>query len=267
LNRIDPEFFATMKIPLLRGRNLRPGETNAVVVSDSLARILWRGGEALGEQFSVGAEKYPVVGVVANARANALADGDAVEVYQTAGERDLPAAAVLVRVAGPAENRQQAVAGTARRIDARVVPAIQTLSSAFARKIENTRQSAAAVSVLGSVALLLACTGIVGVVAYAVSQREKEIGIRMALGSGRSHLLRVIVRQFWAPIAAGLGAGAAAAAGLTQFLRGELYGVSPLDPLAYAAATTLLALTAAAAVLVPARRALRVDAMRALRSE
>lgn len=267
MNFVDPEYFETMRIEVLRGRAVRAGETNAIVVSASLARNMWPGEEPVGQKFSIDDKKFDVAGVVADARANALADADAVELYRVVQENDLPGVAVLIRVAGPAEEFARQVAEAARTTDTRVVPSIETLSSAFARKIDGTGRSAAALGVLAGVALALACLGIVGVVALAVSQREKEIGIRMAIGATPAHVLGVVARQFWKPIVIGLIIGAGGASALTQLLRRELYGVSPLDPLAYAAAMGLLALTALAAVLLPARRALRVDPMRALRCE
>lgn len=126
-------------------------------------------------------------------------------------------------------------------------------------------KGALVISVLGSVAHLLACLGIVGLVAYAVSQRTKEIGIRMALGAKRAHVLSLVLRQFSRPVVAGLLVGVAAAAALSQLLRGVLYGISHLDPLAYLAAIGIFVLTVALAALLPARRALRVNPMRALR--
>jgi len=106
-----------------------------------------------------------------------------------------------------------------------------------------------------------------GLVAYGVSQRTKEIGIRMALGARPAHVLAVILRQFSVPVAAGLLAGVGAAAALSQILRQLLYGVGNLDPIAYLGAIAVFAVTVAVAALLPARRALRVDPMRALRYE
>ncbi|HYO84302.1 MAG TPA: FtsX-like permease family protein, partial [Bryobacteraceae bacterium] len=267
LNRIDPEFFSTMKISLQRGRYLRQGEAGSIVVSESLARRLWPGEDPLAQHFSIGDQRHTVVGVAANAHANALSDPEAVEAYQLAPDDDMPNTTILVRVAASADTTAHTIAAAARATDPRVAPLVQTLRSAFARKVETTGQSAAAVGVLGGIAVLLACVGIAGAVAYVVSQRQKEIGIRMAIGAKPSDVVRAVVGQFWTPIGAGLLLGVAAAAALSQLLRAQLYGVSPLDPIAYAAATLLLGGTAAAAALLTGRRALRVNPVKALRCE
>lgn len=264
INRVNPEFFQTMKIPLLRGRHLRLGETGTVIVSESLARRMWPGDDPLGQRLF---DHDTVVGVAGNARALALADTDAVESYHVIAEGDLRMAAVLVRTSGPVESLAPAIVSIGRDIDPKVVPAVETLKSAFARKLESTERVAVAVSVLGLVALLLSCLGIVGVVAYAVSQRTREIGLRMALGAKPHHVLLAILRQFSGPVGAGLVLGAGGAAVLSQLLRKELYGISNLDPVAYPAAIALFLLAAALAGIVPARRALRIDPMLALRQD
>jgi ABC-type antimicrobial peptide transport system permease subunit len=159
------------------------------------------------------------------------------------------------------------LATIARSLDPEVFPDVQILKTAFDRKLQNAGRSALAVSLLGLCALLLACLGIAGLVAYAVSQRVKEIGIRLALGAARGHILALVLRQFSRPVIAGLIAGIAGAAGLSQILRRQLYGISALDPEAYLAAIAIFLLTVATAALWPARRALRIDPLRALRHD
>ena len=122
-------------------------------------------------------------------------------------------------------------------------------------------------SLLGFIAQLLACLGILGVVSYGVSQRTKEIGIRMALGAKPSHVLSIVLRQFSLPVVLGLLAGVTGAAALSQFLRGILYGISNLDPITYLGAIVVFLITVVLAALLPARRALRIDPLRALRYE
>jgi predicted permease len=266
INRIDPQFFQTMKIPLLRGRNLMRGEPHAIVIGESLARAAWPGQDPLGKKFTMD-EPYTVVGIAGTARVVKLEDSDSVEVYFPIAPADLPGTSVLVRTAAAPEGLVRQVASTAKSVDPNTFPEVQLMKSGFRQKLRGAESSALAVSALGFVADLLACLGIVGVVAYAVSQRTREIGIRMALGARPAHILSVVLRQFSRPLAAGLLLGVAAAAALSGLLRGQLYGISNLDPMAYLGAVGLFALTVAVAALWPARRALRVDPMRALRHE
>jgi predicted permease len=266
INRVDPQFFQTMQIPLLRGRNLMPGEPRAVIVSASLARGVWPSQDPLGKKFSLG-EDYTIVGVAGAARLVKLEDSDSVEVYFPLAQADLPAASVLVRASAAPEDLARAVAATAKSVDPNTFPEVELMKTGFRQKLRGAEYSALTVSVLGSVADLLACLGIVGVVAYAVSQRTREIGIRMALGARPAHILSVVLRQFSRPVAAGLLVGVVAATALSRLLRGQLYGIGNLDPTAYLGAIGIFAVTVAVAALWPARRALRVDPMRALRHE
>ncbi len=264
-NNVDPPFFQTMAIPVLRGRALERSDTREIVVSESLARAQWPGENPIGKQFSDA--KDIVVGVVGNARLVSPEDSDAVEAYRLAREDLLPSMVVLIRTAGPAEALVPIIASVSKSIDPQRFPTIQLLRTSFSRKAANARYAALTVSVLGAVALLLACLGIVGLVMYAVSQRTKEIGIRMALGAQPSQVLSVVLRQFASPIVIGLLAGIGGAAALSQILRGVLYGLSNFDPAAYVGAVAAFAIAAGLAALLPARRALQVDPMLALRYE
>ena len=266
INRVDPQFFQTMKIPLLRGRNLMRGDTHAIVISESLARGAWPGQDPLGKKFTMG-EDYTVVGVAGSARLVKLEDSDSVEVYFLIGMSDLPFTSVLVKTAASPEDLARSAASATKAVDPGSFPEVQLLKTGFRRKLRSAQSSALAVSVLGSIADLLACLGIVGVVAYAVSQRTKEIGIRMALGARPGQILSLILRRFSGPVVVGLLVGVGGAAGLSSLLRAELYGISHLDPIAYLAAMGVFVATVVVAALLSARRALRVDPLRALRYE
>jgi ABC-type antimicrobial peptide transport system permease subunit len=196
-----------------------------------------------------------------------LEDSDSVEAYFLIGTADLPSTSVLVKTSASPEDLTRSVASTTEAVDPGTFPEVQLLKTGFRRKLRGAEASALTVSLLGFIAHLLACLGIVGVVAYAVSQRTKEIGIRMALGAQPGHVLSLVLRQFSAPVVAGLLAGIAGAAALSSLLRGELYGISNLDPITYLAAIAIFIFTVAVAALLPARRALRVDPLRALRYE
>jgi len=208
-----------------------------------------------------------VVGVAGSARLVKLEDSDFVEVYFPVEADELPSMSVLVKTSAPPEEVIRPVASIAKSIDPGIFPEVQMMKTSFRRKLRGTEYSAASVSLLGFVALLLACLGIVGSVAYAISQRTKEIGIRMALGAKPLQILSAVVHQLSLPIAVGLLSGIAGAAALSQLLRQELYGINNLDPIAYLGAIGIFAATAALAAALTARRALRIDPLRALRHD
>ena len=232
---VDPDFLATMKIPLLQGRNVTRSDTRALVISKSFA-LRWPTGDPLGKPFQMGNNAYTVVGVCGSARLVAIEDSEAVEAYYLATDADLPAMVVLVKAAGAPESLLPFLASVARSIDPQISPEVQLLKNSYQRKMQASEYAVITVTVLGLIALLLASLGIVGLVSYAVSQRTKEIGIRMALGAGSRQILSVVVRQLTSPVFAGLAVGLCAAAGFSQLLRRQLFGISHLDPIAYLSA-------------------------------
>lgn len=267
LNSVSPEFLRAMRIAVLRGRSLNAGERDAVVVSDSLARKFWPGEDPLEKQFELGASGKRVVGIASNAQIPSISDADAFVIYQNIDESELPSASVLVRCSAPVESVVPLVSSAARGVDLKITPSVRTLKTAHANRLDSTERSALSASVLGVASLLLASLGIVGVVAYAVSQRSKEISIRMALGASASHVLSVVLRQLLPPVASGLALGIVGAVALSQFLRQELHGLSNHDPLSYLASMAVFLFSAALASLLPARRALSIDPMKSLRQD
>jgi ABC-type antimicrobial peptide transport system permease subunit len=141
------------------------------------------------------------------------------------------------------------------------------VKSSFRRKMQGAEYAALSMTALGLVALIIASVGIVGLVGYSVSQRTKEIGIRMALGASRKHVLSVVMRQLSSPVSVGLAVGLFGAAALSGALRRELYGISNLDPIAYVGAIAAFAAVVVLAAIAPARRALRVNPLTSLRHE
>jgi predicted permease len=266
-NRIEPSYFQTVKIPLLRGRNLMRGDTDAIVVSQSLALLALPGEDPLGKQLDLEDKKYTVVGISGNARVAELEDRDSTEAYFLAGDVEMPSMVVLVKASGRPEELASTLASIARAVDPKIIPEVQLMSTSFQQRLRGTQYSALSVSLLALVALFLACLGIVGIIAYAVSQRTKEIAIRMALGAKPSHVFAIVMRQFARPVVVGLVVGSAGAVALSRILRQVVVGVGSLDPVAYLGAVGLFTATAALASLFPARRALRVDPMRALRND
>ncbi len=254
-----------MGIPILRGRALKPGEAHAIVVGESFAKIGWPDKDALGGKFDTDDDHFTVVGIVGTARLVERENPDAVEAYFPMEPAGLVGASVLVKTNGRTESMMPAMSALAKSIRPDVIPYVQPLKVSFREQLNTIRNAALAVSALGVVALSIACLGIVGLVAYAVSQRTKEIGLRMALGANPAHVLGTLLRQFSGTVCLGLLGGVAGAAGLSQLLRQVLYGISSLDPVAYVVAPGIFAVVAAVAALLPARRALKIDPMLALR--
>ncbi len=266
MNHVSSGFFETMKIPILRGRALRPGERHVMVVSESMARQGWPGEDAAGKTLEFG-DPFTVVGIAGNVRVTKFAESDTVQAYFPIEDENWPSLAMLVRTGGSPKSLAGEVMNASRGLDANLFPSVDLMSSAYRASLQGAEYSTLAVSALGLIAQLLACFGIIGVVSYAVSQRTKEIGIRMALGARPAGVLAVVLRNLSLPVGVGLVAGVSAAAGLSQVLRGRLWGLSNLDPAAYAGAVAVFLVTAAIAAALPAQRALRIDPLRALRHE
>lgn len=266
-NWVEPGFFQTMSIPMLLGRSFFPGEKNSVIVSESLARKQWPGQNPLGQQFKNGDQGFTVVGVVGNARVNAINDDDAVELYWPAQAQDMPDMVVLARMAGSPDSLPAVAKSISESLDPKLFPEIRKLKLLYHENVLGVERVAMVVSLIGMVAVSLAGVGIIGLVAFTVSQRTKEIAIRIALGAERGQVLATVLRQFAWPIAIGLVSGAGIAAAISKVLRKVLYGVSNLDPMSYAGAVAVLVAIVALAALLPARRALRLDLAKTLHYE
>jgi predicted lysophospholipase L1 biosynthesis ABC-type transport system permease subunit len=154
-----------------------------------------------------------------------------------------------------------------REMDARIATEAIPLTAQLNRSLGDTVGVARMAGALGLMALLLATVGVYGVISYSVEQRRREIGVRMALGARPGQVVRLVLRRNARAVAIGLAVGLAIAAGLTVVLKSELYGLSPVDPLAYAGVLTLLLLAGLAASVIPARRAARTDALLTLHHE
>jgi predicted permease len=267
IHQVDPHYLATMKIPLVRGRNLIEGEDHGVVVSESLGATYWPGRDPLGQTITIGTDTLTVVGIAGSARSLAMRNPEAVEMYRLAREADFPGLAVVARTAGPTETVASEFSIAASSVDPDVKPRVQLLKNQFRDQVRDAEQGAVAVGLLGAIALAVACLGVVGLMAYSVAARTKEIGIRLALGARAGDIVRSLSRQFWGTVIGGLVAGIGGAAALAQLLRNELYGLSTIDPIAYGGAILLFLVAICLAALWPATRALRVDPLIALRAD
>ena len=267
-NWVEPGLFATMQIPIRLGRTFFPAEKNAVIVSESLARRQWPGQNPIGQQLGDGDAKDTVVGVAGDARVNAINDDDAVEQYWPAQKDDMPGMVVMVRTAGAPDSLPPIIKSIGESLDPKLFPEIRQMKVLYHDNVlEMIENIAKAVTMIGMVAVLVAAVGIIGLVSFSVSQRMKEIAIRMALGAGKVQLLTALLRQFAWPVVIGMVAGTGLALAASRVLRKFLFGVSNLDFYGYAGAVGVLAAIVVLAALLPARRALRLDLARTLHCE
>jgi predicted permease len=264
-NWVGPDFFQTMRIPLLRGRYFRSDEKNVVILSESLARKRWPASDPIGKQWKDG--KDIVVGVVGNTRAMELNNTDATEIYYPPTADVLPIMSILVRTAGDPKTAAPSVKAIAGSNDPKLFPTITPLTAGFRKNASQAEQIATIVTLLGSIAVFLAVVGLLGLVSFAVSRRTKEIAIRLAIGADRAEIISAVLRRFSWPVLLGLVAGVAITASLSQILRRGLYGISGLDPISYAGGITILIAVLAGAAMLPIRRAFELDIAKILHSE
>ncbi|HET6176826.1 MAG TPA: ABC transporter permease [Candidatus Sulfotelmatobacter sp.] len=269
-----PGYFDLMKIPLLQGRdfNLHDDENAApvMIVNQEFVRRFIPSGTALGRRVQGWGKWFAVVGVVQDSKIYRLNESPTPYFYVPIRQIYRPemGLAFFIRTSAPIDSAATALRREAQAVDP-AVPVFDTtgLNDSIAASLFEQRISANLLSILGSVALLLAAVGLYGVIGYSVAQRTNEIGIRMALGAEPSAVMRLVVGEGMKLAIAGVAIGLGAALGLTRLISGLLFGVSATDPLTFAGVAILLAFVALAAAYIPARRAMRVDPMIALREE
>jgi putative ABC transport system permease protein len=277
--QIIGDYFPAIGIPLKSGRLPGAGDDAhappVVVVNDTFAKKFFPRGDVLGKRIRLGALgplEFPwgtIVGVVGDVRAYGLDEKPMPEMYWSALQgRTHPAIALVMRTSG----EPTALGATARAALAEVDPVqpifdVQAVDSVVATSLGQRRFTLTLMLVFGVVALLLAAVGIYGVMAYTVSQRTQELGIRVALGATPSGVMRMVLRDGMTLVALGLGIGLGAAMALSRLVTSLLYGISAVDVTTYAVIAGALTTVALVAIIVPARRAMRVDPMQALRSE
>jgi predicted permease len=271
-------YFRAMGIPLIEGRLFderdAPDAPHVAVISRSLAEERWPREDPLGKVIEFGnmdgdLRPFTIVGVVGDVRERSLDAPPAPTLYAYSRQRPRTAFNFHVLVRGSVD--AAALAAAAREIVGELNPdaavEFRTLEQVFSSALAERQFTLVLMAVFGAIALLLAALGIYGVVSYLVSQRLREIGVRMALGASADQVLRLFVRQGLVLAFAGVACGVLAAVGLTRFLAGLLYEVSAVDAATFAAVALLLTGVALAACYVPARRASRVDPMVTLRRE
>jgi predicted permease len=273
---ISPSYFRTMGIPLLKGREFtaqdnRQDAPHIVTVSDTLAKRLWPDEDPIGKRIRFGHDEpfaREVVGVVGDVKRFGLEGAEDWATYVPYAQQPWTEMVIVARAASEPASLAGAIKAAVQAVDKdQPIHNAKTLDAIIANSTSQRRFNLLLLAVFAAVALILAAVGIYGVMSYSVTRRTHEIGIRMALGATPRDVLGMIVGQGLALASVGVGVGVAAAYGVTRVLESLLYGVSPTDPLTFAATALLLASVAVAASFIPARRATRVDPMVALRYE
>lgn len=270
---VSPGYFEALHLPLISGRDLSTSDDgkNYALVSELTARTFWPGMNAVGRQFvrAGDTEKhFTVIGVVRDARTISLAKNDPMMVYMPYWFRCDLTGEVVVRTRQDPSAMADAIRKAIWSVDSNVsVPVVRTLGGIVADSVANRRFEMDLLLLFAISALLLAWLGVYGVVTYSVVQREREIGLRMALGAQRSTIYRLVLRDGLLPVVVGAIAGIGIAFALARAMASLLFQVSPFNPAIVAGAVTVLLVVGTAACLLPAHRAAAAEPMQALRNE
>jgi putative ABC transport system permease protein len=272
ITSVTPGYFETLGIPILRGRDIAITDTreapDVVVVNKTLADNAWPNQDPIGKRISVGGDMLTVVGLVADSKRSDLEAANQPTVYLSHSVFALPFMGAVVRSEAGEAAITSAVRDAVRSLDPELpIDTAETVESILQRTTGQPRFRALLVSAFAAVALLLAAVGLYGVISYTVAQRIPEIGVRLALGATPTQVGGLIVRQGVLLAVVGVVIGILVALAATRLLEGLLFSVSATDPAVYSALALLLLGIAALACYVPARRAMNVDPLAALRSE
>jgi putative ABC transport system permease protein len=275
---VTPDYFKALDIHIVRGKNFaeaqRTSSEHFMIISSALASRLFPGQDPLGQRVKPvpGGPWFTVQGVTANVKNSGLSEEDEPEYYQLwrseAEDWQQPhSAALVVKTALAPAAMAPLIRAQISAIDSTVPVDVETLSERVSSLADRPRFETALLTFFSCTGLAMAIIGLYGVVTFMAVQRTQEIGIRMALGATRANVLRLILREGFRLAGLGCIVGLAASLSLSRVLQNVLFGVSPHDPVSFAAVTLLLALVALIAIFVPARSAMNTDPMTALRTE
>jgi len=269
-NEVGPDYFATMGIPLVSGREFTRADDEraglVAIVNETMAAQFWRGRNPIGERVQVKDRWMQVVGVAKDSKYRSVRETAKPFFYVPRRQNFSVGTALFIRTPLRPETVAVALAREAHALDASLSPyELITLQEQVDRSTSPQLVAVTLVSVLGALALLLAVIGLYGVMAYAVSQSTRELGLRMALGAGAANLVQLVLSRGLALMAGGVFLGAVVAATSTRLLGKLLYHVSPRDPRAFGAAFAVMTIATLVACLIPAWRATRTDPAEALR--
>jgi predicted permease len=271
---VDADYFTTTGIMIVEGRTFQPGSPpDEVVVDERFARTYWPKGSAVGSRFRMqgagvgGVNLFHVVGVSRQLRTDRFQDERGHDVFLAfiAIPPDYHPLRFVAQLDD--ERRIESLAGMVRSVATRSVVRVDTVEARYARLDADRRLAAAVTGGFGLIALVVATGGVFAVMAYLVSGRRREIGIRMALGASRHAVQRLVFGSAMRFVVMGVTAGLIGATAATRWIAAQLYGVAPTDPATYTAIAALVLVTAVAATWWPARRAAAVDPASTLRAE
>jgi putative ABC transport system permease protein len=273
-NHVGAGYFHTMRIPVLRGRVFTAQDQidtpPVIVINQTMSRRYWPNENPIGKQTRLLGSNVTasVIGVVGDVKSLSLDEPEIPQIYTAYAQQPNIFASMVVRTSSDADSFTNAVRGAIWSVDPdQPIWKVRTLDFLLQRSISGQRFMARLLGALSALALILAAVGIYGALAYAVSQRTHEIGVRMALGARPVDALRLIVGQGMKLALAGVMLGLAGAFALTRWMEKLLFGIGATDPLTFAAVPLLLTTVALLACWLPARRASRLDPMVALRDE
>jgi predicted permease len=270
---VSPGYFETLQIPIKAGRAIeaRDDSTSArsVVVNEQFVARFWPAGNPIGRSVRAGGEEWTVVGVVPTGKYRRLGEPPTPFMFFPQAQQWSAQMVVLVRAEGDPVSLIPALRAEVAALDADLpLTEVQAMSQHLGLALLPARLAGTTLGVFGLLGLLLAAVGMYGVMSYAVTQRTREIGIRMAIGAGRGEVVAMVMRQGLTLVAVGGAIGLLLSLGTARLIRGVLYGAgAAFDPLTFVAVPAVLAAVAALAMWVPARRAAGVDPMLAIRSE
>ena len=273
VRQITPGYLRTMRIPVLRGRDVSDNDGEVLLVSQSAARLLWGSDDPVGRRVTLPLMDRTllrqVVGIVGDVKQEEdLAAAAPPTVYRYTRDRDWQFATLVARTAVPPTTISQPAAAIIRAIDPeQPIEIIRTMEQVRDERLTSQRFSALLLAIFAGVALLLATVGIYSVLSYIVRGRSREIGIRTALGAQTGDVLRLVIREGMSPALIGIAVGTVAALASARIMQRLVFGVSASDPLTLAAVSATLALVALMASVVPAYRASRLDPLKVLRAD
>jgi predicted permease len=272
VNTVDPNHFAVMQIPLLRGREFTEGDREdtlpVAIINEAMAQRYWPRGDAIGRGFHFSGDKTvrQIIGIAKTTNYSTLGEAPQPCIYLPLRQKFSEGITLYVRSKSDPIGILMPVQREIRNIDPKIaVSDIRTGAKIIDQVLFTARLGVGLLGVFGLLALVLASVGLYGIMAYSVNRREREIGLRMALGAEQSNVLRLILRQGMAVVGIGIAVGLAASFVMDRALTRMLYGISSADPLSLVGASVVLIAIALLACYLPARSASRVDPMMALR--